>query len=375
MSNSEEALHDFLIEFRNPSPEEDTFLPDIITEVDQGLPVFLSLLGYDENHLFGNVSFELAINESYPEILTFDIVAARSVNATPYLSAVTLVQRDSDLRGWGNQIAYELQKYAEASNSHYTVFFSNAFIFIRKPDGEVIAFKLSELEPIQSARIYELLKSPDIYPPGPAYPAAYHPDQTKLTQFLFSPDAVAGADKFHQLETEQFSLDLREFSERLYSAEKADTNSKKGETLEEIADLLFQSVRCLSVRDRNLITKSGEIDLVIEYQGSNKQTLFDYHTQYTLVECKNWTDPVPAKEVGHFESKCVRANVDLGVVFAWNGISGEDTGKHATRMLDTTPKQNPDIVVINSRDLYRILDGTGFYDILDQKLYRQRFDV
>jgi len=33
--------------------------------------------------------------------------------------------------------------------------------------------------------------------------------------------------------------------------------------------------------------------------------------------------PVPAKELGHFKDKCNMTDVDLGVVFAWNGITGE----------------------------------------------------
>lgn len=35
----------------------------------------------------------------------------------------------------------------------------------------------------------------------------------------------------------------------------------------------------------------------------------------------------------------------------------------------------PEIVVINPRDLHCVLEGTSFYQIIDEKLYQQRFDL
>lgn len=374
MSGSD-TIHEFLLDFRNPSPNEDTFPPQLMQEVSQGRSKLLSILGYDDDDLMHGITVEVPREGGHPEAFTFDVVAARSANAPPYLAVATIVTDDEQHGAWEGRIVHDLARYGEAIDSHYVVLFSNSCIFIRKPDEEILGFRFSELEPNDSARIYELLRAPDVYPQGSPYPAAYHPKQTKLTQFLFHPEAVTESDRYHYIEGDLFQLDLKEYSNHLYAAEQANTKNKKGDTLEELAGVLLNAINCLSVRDRNLVTKFGEIDLVTEFHGADQASLFDYHTRFHLIECKNWIDPVPAKEVGHFESKCVRTNVDLGIVFAWNGVTGQDSEMHATRMIDRSPKENPDIVVINSRDLYRILDGTSFYKILDQKLYQQRFDV
>jgi len=40
-----------------------------------------------------------------------------------------------------------------------------------------------------------------------------------------------------------------------------------------------------------------------------------------------------------------------------------------------SPNDAPEIVVINFRDFHRILEGNSFYQIIDEKLYRQRFNL
>lgn len=396
MASPSSELHDFLLDIRNPNPDEETMAGELIMELRNSLSEFLSILGYEDDELIHDVTVELSENEDDELIhdfviephqrgdqffsYTFDIFAARSANAPPYLIIETIPEEIDFVGGrdYGSFQPFpvrDFNAYVEAVGAHYIVLFSNSTIYIQTPAEEFVSFDLEELEPKDSARIYELLRAPDIFPQGTPYPAAYHPDQTTLTEFLFDPSAASGSDSFHHIEEELFQLDLKEYSNHLYASEEADTSNEKGDTLEELAVVLVDAIPCLSIRDRNLVTKFGEIDLVLEYQGTGNTTLFDYHTRFCIVECKNWVKPVPAKEIGHFESKCVRTNVDLGIVFAWNGISGEDSDKHATRMVDTTPKENPDIVIINSRDLYRVLDGTSFYRILDQKLYQQRFDI
>ena len=105
-------------------------------------------------------------------------------------------------------------------------------------------------------------------------------------------------------------------------------------------------------------------------------TLFNFYSRFILVECKQWIDPVAVKEIGHFKDKCNMTDVNLGIVFAWNGISGEGEERHAKRMANGGPNgTSPEIFVINSRDLHRVLGGTSFYQIIHEKPYQQRFDL
>jgi hypothetical protein len=362
------------------------------------LQEFLSLLGYDDQHLFSNVSVEaedlhpiedLKSNQAMmlcsppdeydPEpgvTFFFDTIAARSVNSPPYLTIDTTSLEPEDFERGAEYIedTHHLNIRRETAGAHYSILFSDNGIVVVRPTKDLETFRFSELERKDSGRLYELLRAPDRYPQAVAYPAAYHPEQTKLDMFAVWDEA----DITYQpptIETEHCDLDLRKFGEILYEAEIAETKQEKGDALEAVATQLFRSFPYITVRDQNLHTKFGEIDLVVENRGTDRHTLFNFHSRFILVECKHWIDPVPAKEIGHFKDKCNMTDVDLGIVFAWNGISGEDEERHAERIATGGPDENPEIVVVNSRDLHRVSDGTSFYQIIDEKLYHQRFDL
>lgn len=362
------------------------------------LAEFLSLIGYDENNLFDGVSIDAEelhpvedLQSDYlmalcsppddydPEpgvTFNFDKVAATTVNSPPFLTVNRANLESPDFEDDGERAAdiHHLHHRRETAGANYSILFSTNGIVVVRPDQETTCFELFDLERKESDRLYEMLQPPDRYPHGNTYPAAYHPEQTKLPMFAVWNDADITYNP-PSIEAEHCQMDLRKYGEILYEAETADTAQEKGDALEAVATQLFRSFPYLLVRDQNLYTKFGEIDLVVENRGTDRHTLFNFHSRFILVECKHWIDPVPAKEIGHFKDKCNMTDVNLGIVFAWNGISGKGEERHAERMAAGSPNDAPEIVVINSRDLHRVLEGTSFYQIIDEKMYRQRFDL
>ena len=75
------------------------------------------------------------------------------------------------------------------------------------------------------------------------------------------------------IEAEYCQMDVRKYGEILYEAETADTAQEKGDALEAVATQLFRSFPYLLVRDQNLYTKFGEIDLVVENRGTDRHML------------------------------------------------------------------------------------------------------
>ena len=69
----------------------------------------------------------------------------------------------------------------------------------------------------------------------------------------------------NKIEEPNFELDLGQFEQALEAVDKAQSAQEKGDSFEQFADLLFGGVPFLEVRDRNLRTSTGEIDIVIEY--------------------------------------------------------------------------------------------------------------
>jgi len=175
------------------------------------------------------------------------------------------------------------------------------------------------------------------------------------------------------IQTENFELDNAKFTRALRAVNQADSASKKGNTFEHLAVLLFEGIPFLRKRDRKFRTATGEIDVIIEYLGSESLTIFDEYGRFLLAECKNWDESVSSDQIRIFKDKLEEHKLNFGIFFARNGISG-DTGADAfKRVQDIFRDEGIAIIVISDYELKRIKRGTSFYDILDQKLYQLRF--
>lgn len=381
----DESVSSFLQDFAFPYPETENpnELDDALEEIEQACFDFLQILGYESNNIFQDVTLELSApqvhQDSLPDEAEFNYTVGRSPASMPYVVADAYLGAETEVHShYGgirpSGLVAEYIKYFRAVDSHFFLVFSNSFLVIAKPDGQLSVWVYDDLSESDAKDIQRILEPPDTFPQGPVPPAAFHPNQTKLYEYEIPPyPSTPRSERI--IDEENFHLDLADYSKALRKADKANSANEKGTSLENIAKLLFESVTCVTVRDTNVVTRSGEIDLIIEYTGSEKLTLFDSYSRFLLIECKNWIDPVPAKEVGHFETKLAKSDVDLGLLFAWSGISGEDRVEHARRILDTTSGKRPKIIVFDERDLYRIVKGESFYEMIDSKLYRRRFDI
>jgi predicted helicase len=133
------------------------------------------------------------------------------------------------------------------------------------------------------------------------------------------------------------------------AVEMAVTNKDKGNALERLAHFLIGSVSSLSCKYTNLITRSGEIDIVIEYNRSKGTIpLFDELVRYSLVECKNWYQPVGASTIRDFFRKLEKSKIKLGIVFAKNGITGANSGLDAFEEIREKFSSNGVFVVVFS---------------------------
>jgi hypothetical protein len=344
--------------------------------------IFQSILqeiGYKRENLFND--FELETPKSvrrgtgYGTIL-FDIIAADKPTSPPHLSIVIdpswKIHHEGEVTGFLSQFMLGCRV---TSRSEYSLLVTDTHAVILGQEYAPKAYALEESEDGGVEKLVEQISPPEEYPKGRSgrFPPGYHPDQTKLTRWLFE-DSEITPEYQSEINTEFFSLDIDEYSEILYDAYSATSTTEKGDRLEDVAEFLFSNLFMVNVRDRNLRTKSGEIDLVLEYQGFGKHNIFEYLSRFILVECKNEASSVSSKEVGYFLTKVRDSGNDLGIIIAWNGISGEETGENARRIVDISSNQTY-VVVLDSNDLYSILDGESLYKMLDEKLYELQFDV
>ncbi|NLV10506.1 hypothetical protein GOC74_11265 [Halomicrobium mukohataei] len=164
-----------------------------------------------------------------------------------------------------------------------------------------------------------------------------------------------------------------EYTHALREVDEADSTAEKGDSFERLAVLLFSGISFLQKRGRKLRTDTGEIDVIIEYQGSDDLTIFDEYSRFIIAECKNWSRSVGSSEIRVFKDRLNEHGLNLGVFFARNGISGDTAADASKRVQDIFRDEGIAIIVISDYELEQIKRGFSFYEILDQKLYELRF--
>jgi hypothetical protein len=355
----------------------------------------LGALGYSGDEIYVDVQIKVPenIKDNYyvdNNVLTFDVIVAESISSQPYISCSVSTSTEGyfDNRTLVPESHLRLSEAVGTVKSEYTILLTEKFISIQ--DGympvdyeleytdyasnyTVFPFKYINKNAVK--QIIDYLQRPEELPAGSSlqFPPGYHPDQTKLTRWLFSDSDITPEYK-EQTETDYFSLDIDRFSELLYQSYISEDSNKKGESLEETLSFLFDSLLMLEVRDENLRTKTAEFDIILEYSGFGEYNLFEYYDRFIPVESKNTKNPIRAKEVRNFSDKVSRTYLDLGIFVSWNGITGEGS-RDAEGIVKEYDENSPIIIVLNSRDLYRILDGECLYNMIDEKLYTTRFNV
>lgn len=137
----------------------------------------------------------------------------------------------------------------------------------------------------------------------------------------------------------------------------------KGKLLEELVSLLFSNPkRSFFECRRNCRTSSNEIDLLLTWNENarlnNVGAAFPCFGESFLCECKNYDGKVDVTYVGKFYSLLSLANVKLGILIAWDGITGKgkwDSAKGLVKKIAL--KDGIFIIVIDKNDLKEIYDG------------------
>jgi hypothetical protein len=318
---------------------EQEFQLDILSE-------FVTNLGYNPEHLIYQPSYR-----TQDTVLMPDAVVSKSKLKSPHL----VVEARMKVFGAKNEELEErLSLYKDVSGAKYGVLISPDELWIVNSEHEFYKFALRELGAEEFNQIRNLLKPPEKLPDRDLSIPAKESDKV--------------------IENEHFELKLDSYISKLNRVKDAETNQEKKESLERLAELLFDRIDCLEVRERNHNTGSSEIDLIVEHNRNCDDSIFDEYGRFFLVECKNWKEPVGAKQIRDFKQKMSNRHVNLGFIFSKNGISGAKKGKNAKLEINSEFKTNKTaILVFDVKDLEDISAGSGLYKMIDQKLFNLRF--
>ena len=120
-----------------------------------------------------------------------------------------------------------------------------------------------------------------------------------------------------------------DIARRLMEGDVAATTEEKGAALEDVVVLSFCRVRGIDLlgRDQTNDAGSSEIDILL-FNLRHSQGL-PFLPDYLIFECKNWASPVNSASVEGFVAKVRARRLDVGILVAANGITGDSTERTA----------------------------------------------
>lgn len=246
-------------------------------------------------------------------------------------------------------------KYLHYTNAELGAIYSPAYIVVFDADGTVL-HDVDAKDESEVRKVQQVLSPPDIFLKNDE---EEEPDNKRSQNYVIEPN---------------YEIDLKQFEDALDAMDNADSSQERGDAFEEFAGVLMEAMPFIRVRERNLRSRTNELDLVVEYMGADETKIFDKVSSDFLIECKHWLEPVGSDPVGNFIQKMDKLSVDFGIMFARNGITGDEQTDGYGQIRDAFIQSDKVILVVDDEDIERILDGESFYSILDEKYYDRRFD-
>lgn len=314
---------------------------------------------YDE--LMLSLSDALGMDEDFmntlphmPEGLKPAGIAQINENKTPW--AVFNIVPFDDPGRWRDESIGKMDQYLYYSGAELGVTLSTEYVIVHDSDFEII-HDVDTADESSLRRVELELKPPEMYK---------QQEENEGSDGRRTQNYAVG---------EHYEIDLVRLENAIDAVDQASTTQEKGDTFEELAGLLFGAIPFLRVRGRKELTNTSEIDLVVEYTGHSERTIFDNWSDLILVECKNWSGSVGAPQVRDFRGKMKDLKVDLGVLFARNGVSGDEGSDAQGLIRDTYRGDDVMILVVGDDELSKLLEGESFYELLDTLMYERRMDI
>lgn len=142
---------------------------------------------------------------------------------------------------------------------------------------------------------------------------------------------------------------------------------KKGKLLEEFTVELFDNIEGLSVKrqDVNIRTHDEEIDLFVRNKSDDK--FWRQFESPIIVECKNWSKPVGAKDVAWFIKKLRDRGKKMGILISINGVTGNEY-KDAFHQIIETRKTNC-VILLEKKHLKLIIESSSPTDVIEEQYF------
>jgi len=150
-------------------------------------------------------------------------------------------------------------------------------------------------------------------------------------------------------------FDHQTYLDLIAKVDGAATPDTKGNTFEDLAQYLLSCLKGVEIAHRDAVMQSEEIDLVV-WNARTDEVLRSW-SDVILVECKNWSSKVDAKNTSWFLSKLEERSLNTGLLIAASGVTGDYDSGDPTGARDVIRKalgKGIRIITITMDDLRQI---------------------
>jgi hypothetical protein len=184
------------------------------------------------------------------------------------------------------------------------------------------------------------------------------PEGGKIDQFQFKITDSAGS--LPNSDPHAFPADVRiELKKSLKKVSESKTAFEKGNALEQLTKLLFETVPGFSVKERRVHSETEEIDIVVINRGDEHP--WDKEQPIILIECKNWSSKCGKNEFVLFKEKIKnrKSRCSVGVLVSWNGFAGT-----VTKEMLRVSQESLMIIPVDGNQISDAVESGGFSAIL-----------
>jgi hypothetical protein len=159
------------------------------------------------------------------------------------------------------------------------------------------------------------------------------------------------------------------------------TTVQIGKALEDVVSSILNTSVVFEVF-RNIHTSTNEIDqlITLSFEGREFRKHINIQGEHFISECKNYNGSISVTWVGKFYSLVHLSHCRLGVLFSYNGLSGQgwaDSVGLTKKIFLSKEALERKIYLIDFKyeDYERIADGASFLELLEAKMLALAVDT
>lgn len=150
------------------------------------------------------------------------------------------------------------------------------------------------------------------------------------------------------------------------------TNAARGAKLEELVRYLFTKVPHVSFYESNVLDGLRAHELDVIFTNDIRQSDLHFLGFTIITECKNTADRVSSAQTGWFVRKLQDRAVNVGILIALSGITGEADGDNSaySEIRFAAIRDKINILVIKREDIISFSNTSDLVALLKRKILR-----